>query len=102
MTHTQEMTSTVMTDQHQFKLIDGQFTPDEAGRVLFAMLKSKIQFHNWESFSNEERFGRDFANSEKRVAELRQACDQVKEVIAYANENNLKFKISSDIHIELM
>ena len=56
-----------MKDKQHFQLIDGTFTPSEASRVLLSLVKSKMDCHSIEKFSNEVRFGRDLAHSEKRL-----------------------------------
>ena len=61
-----------MNTTRQYKLLEGTFSPDEARQILLSLVKSKIDFHNMAKLSNEERFGSDVAQSERRLAELRQ------------------------------
>lgn len=91
-----------MENNHQFKLIDGNFDNDDAGRILIALVGNKIKFHNVESFRIQERHNGNIAHSEKRVKELTTVKENLKELIAYAKENNLDFKIDCSVNIELV
>jgi hypothetical protein len=88
-----------MKDTQHFQLIDGTFTPAEASRVLLSLVKSKIDYHNLEKLSNEERFGRDLAHSEKRLRDLAQLNTVLKELCASAAEAKQNLKISGWIDI---
>lgn len=37
----------------EFKLIDGQFSPDEAKNILMSLFNNKIDYHQLESFRNQ-------------------------------------------------
>ena len=56
-----------MENDFQFQLIDGEFTPAGAAKVLFPLINNKINYHSLESFSNEIRFEKDATNSKKRI-----------------------------------
>ena len=90
-----------MENNHNFKLIDGTFTTEDAETVLTRLLNYKIDFHKREDFSNHIRFNQDLEHSKKRVDELTQTKLDLKEVVEYAKENNLKFVIKSIISVEL-
>lgn len=89
-----------MEKDFQFQLIDGEFTPVGAAKVLFPLINNKINYHSLESFSNEIRFDKDVSNSKKRIAELQQVQLQIQELLEEAEENGLKLKITSKIKIE--
>lgn len=89
-----------MEKDFQFQLIDGEFTPVGAAKVLFPLINNKINYHSLESFSNEIRFDKDVSNSKKRIAELQQVQLQIQELLEKAEENGLKLKITSKIKIE--
>lgn len=59
-----------MENSHEFKLVQGSFSPEEAGRVLLSLLQNKISYHNMEALSTQIRFGGDVSRYEKRIAEL--------------------------------
>jgi hypothetical protein len=88
-----------MKDPQRFQLIKGTFTPAEAARVLLSLVKSKIDYHSLEKLSNEERFGRDVAHSEKRLQELKELQIELKEVFAAATSAEQTLKIKGWIEI---
>ena len=88
-----------MKDKQHFQLIDGTFTPSEASRVLLSLVKSKMDYHNMEKFSNEERFGRDVTHSEKRLHDLAKLNTALKEFFASAADANQNLKINGWIEI---
>ncbi len=88
-----------MKDKQQFQLIDGTFTPAEATRVLLSLVKSKLDYHTMEKFSNEERFGKDPAHSEKRLRDLTKLDTALKEFFASAADSKQNLKINGWIEI---
>ncbi len=88
-----------MENKHVLKLIDGIFMPSDAGNVLFDLISRKINYHQIELFSNEERFGNDLSNSISRIKQLNDIKNSLHEIIAYASENGMSLKIESRIHI---
>jgi len=95
----QPVKSNAMKHQQRFQLIDGAFTPSEAGRVLFSLVKSKIDYHSLEKYSNEERFGQDIAHSEQRLKELRKLDAAIKEFLASVADEKQNLKIDGWIEI---
>lgn len=65
--------------KHSTRLIDGKFTVVKAKKLLNELLSYKINYHQMEKFSNEERFGTDSEHSAKRIKAL------TEEKIALAN-----------------
>ncbi len=88
-----------MENKHVLKLIDGIFMPSDAGNVLFDLISRKINYHQIELFSNEERFGNDLSNSISRIKQLNDIKNSLHEIIAYASEKGMSLKIESRIHI---
>lgn len=88
-----------MKDKQQFQLIDGTFTPAEAARVLHSLVKSKMDYHSMEKFSNEERFGSDLSHSEKRLRDLTKLDTALKEFFASAAGSKQNLQISGWIEI---
>lgn len=86
----------------EYKLIDGEFSPDDAKKVLLSILNSKINFHNLLSFSNHIRFNNDINTSKNRIEELNNTKTAILELIEKATKENLTFKIKSNISIELI
>ncbi len=95
----QSMNPNDMKAPQRFQLIDGTFTPAEAGEVLLSLVKSKIDHHSLEKYSNEERFGRDLAHSEKRLHELRKLNAALKELLALAADEKQNLRVDGWIEI---
>jgi len=88
--------------EHTFKLIDGEFSPSEAGNILFTLVNSKINFHSTESFGITVRTSGDTSFHENRIKELAQTNTDIKQVINYAAEKNMRLKINGTIEIKLI
>jgi predicted polyphosphate/ATP-dependent NAD kinase len=86
---------------HILKLIEGKFTPEDAGKILNELIMSKINYHNREILSIKEKYNGDVSHSEKRIAELNQVRLSLKELLDSAREQGKELKISSTIEIVL-
>ena len=91
-----------MKQPKSFKLIDGQFTTAEAGRVLNMLISSKINYHSKEKFSNEERFGKDASHSVKRIAALKKVQVSLKKFFESAEKKGVKLKMDGFIEITII
>lgn len=91
-----------MESIHSFKLIDGQFTSSEARSILFTLVNSKINFHSMESFGITIKTSGDTSFHQKRMKELAQTNIDMKKVLDYADENNLRLRIDGNIEINLV
>lgn len=91
-----------MENRHILKLVEGTFTPHEAGKILFDLLNCKINYHQMELFSNEERFGKDLLNSKKRIEELKMTNSFLRKLIASASEERDLLRINSVIEILIL
>lgn len=91
-----------MEKKHSFTLIDGQFSPSDAGKVIFELISSKINYHSMEKFSNEERFGTDHTHSEKRILALKEIRDSLKKVFDSAELDGLNVKMNGFIEITIV
>lgn len=89
-----------MNTKHNLKLIEGKFTPIEAGEVLFGLISYKINYHQMELFSNEERFGKDLSNSKKRIDELKTVHSSLKKIIDLTSKKGQILKINCVIEIQ--
>jgi hypothetical protein len=85
----------------EIKLIEGNFTPKEARKVLSTVINSKINYHKIELMSEHERNGFENSNSRKRVEYLTKANDNVIEIIHKAIADGQNFEISANIVITL-
>lgn len=90
-----------MENEYQFKLVEGQFSPSEAGKVLFSLINSKINYHNLEIFSNQIRFDDENPHSKIRIKTLSDAAEYVKELIKEGSLKDMELKIDGVIQIAL-
>ena len=91
-----------MEKEYQFKLIEGQFAPSEAGKVLFSLINSKINYHNLEIFSDQIRFDEENLHSKIRIKTLTDACGIIKDLIEEASLKEMELRIESVIKIVLI
>lgn len=91
-----------MENIQQLTLIDGTFAPSEAGKLLSDLISRKINYHQLEMFSNEERFGKDISNSKKRIEALKRTKDELKTIVEYAIKNQYKLQVNSFIDIKFV
>ena len=90
------------TDQ-QIRLVDGEFTPAEAGDIINALLDQKINFHKlqrltiWEGNVNGNC---SFPNT--RIEELEREKEIAREFFKMARENGSMLKIKGNLEIELI
>jgi len=91
-----------MKQPKSFKLIDGEFTPTEAGQVVNALISSKLSFHSMQKFSNVERFGKDANQCEKRMAALKKLKLSIKKVLDAAEKKGLNVKMDGLIDITII
>lgn len=90
------------TNKHKFQLIEGEFLPEEALKLLLSLLNNKIKFHQLESFSNQIRVGSDLSHAKKRVEYLNKSIEDIKLILKDAEENGKQLKIESVIQITLV
>ncbi len=83
------------------KLIDGQYTPEEAKEMLLETLNSKINFYKIKNLSSEMRFGKPDLEAYEKIRELQEAKGLVNDIIQQALQDNSKLKIESTIHVYL-
>jgi hypothetical protein len=91
-----------MANKHKLKLIDGTFTPSEAGKVLFGLIGHKINYHQTELFSDEERFAKDVSRSKKRIEALKAVNIDLKKILSTTAEKDQKLQIKSMIEITIV
>lgn len=91
-----------MEKEYQFKLIEGQFAPLEAGKVLFSLINNKINYHNLEKFSNQIRFDEENPHSKIRLENLSAASNYIKDLINEASQKNMELKIEGVVQIVLL
>jgi hypothetical protein len=88
-----------MSEEHKVKLIDGQFTPEEATRVLLTLLNDKINHHTIEVLSFKERHGTEETHSRKRIEELNASIEEIKLLLNEAKKTSKSLMIKFEIKI---
>lgn len=86
-----------MTKIDSYKLIDGTFSAEEAGKILLQIVNNKINYHSLQSFSIKERFNGDVSHSEKRIKQL----IKVRKSLLKALESASKKGLALDIHCSI-
>ena len=89
-------------NQQYFKLIEGDFTSQEAKNMLYDLINSKIKFHNKDAFSKKIKTNRDTLHSPKRIDELIATYKKMEQLIHYANKKKMKLSINAIIEINLL
>ena len=82
------------------KLINGSFEPENAGKILFALINSKINYHNLETLTVRVQQGLNDEKSLKRIEELNNSQAEIMKILEEAKKNNKLLKVSSTITIE--
>ena len=83
-----------------FQLVEGEFAPLEAKKILLGLINSKINFHQLEHFSNEVRFNDKTSHAKQRVTALTNASEQITDLVA--TTSNMQFKIEGSVQITLV
>ncbi|MEI6087027.1 MAG: hypothetical protein WCR66_05535 [Bacteroidota bacterium] len=88
-----------MKIEEQVTLIEGTFSEIDARDILLNIISTKIHFHSMKNFSAQERFGKEDAQSVKRMADLNHDFEKIKEILDQAKATNLNLNIYSTIQI---
>ncbi len=83
-------------------LVDTEFSPEDAAKILLSLVNHKIQYHQVEVFSSEERFGVPSAHSLDRLEALKIASEEISQWIITAMHENKSVKVHSQVSIELI
>lgn len=90
-----------MEESFKFKLIEGNFTPPEAGKVLFNLINSKIGYHQLEKFGIQERTNGDVSRAEGRINALKTVNKELLSFLNEANDKGMEFSIKSIVTIKV-
>lgn len=91
-----------MEDQLKIKLIEGDFNPNEARKVLFSLLNSKINYHNLELFSAQERSDDTFEHSKNRIEYLKNINEKLSLYLKEVDEKQMQLEITGDVTINII
>lgn len=90
-----------MIKAENLKLISGSFNADEASRILFDLVKSKINYHNLEIAHIKESGIGSPDKSEQRLKELRHLEKEIQHIIEEARHEKAILNIESIININM-
>ena len=92
-----------MTYQKTLKLslIEGNFSAEEAKEILLKIYNTKLNFHQRNNLSSQERFGKNNATAELRIPILQKSIEEIKTFADQAKNNNLRININSKINLAL-
>jgi len=88
-------------EKKKFELIKGEFSPEDAFKILGHLIHEKISYHNLRSFREFERLGKKDEWSETRIEELKQSRDKIRAIIDNAKDQGKVLSIKSNISLEL-
>lgn len=90
------------SNKYQYKLIEGDFSTEEAKKVLLSLINNKIDYHNLNAFSDFIRNNESLDKSKNRILELTKTREAISLLISEAKKSGLKLNIKSYITIELI
>lgn len=85
--------------KHNFQLLDGHFTPTEAGDVLLSLVKNNINFFKVQCLSFHESLAGDVALPINQIEELKNVDASLRTLLKQASDQGLQLKINGFIEI---
>lgn len=93
-----EKTVEMEIQQSNVQLVDGQFTPSQAAKIITSLIDQKINFHKVEGFQKWERNHRiDEEPFSKRIEELKEEMKIAKAFISQLEKEGKQVKIDGII-----
>lgn len=86
-------------NEHNFNLINGEFSPEEANKILCDIYASKIQYHEKRNLSILIKEQRVDHQSTNRIQNLKLQIDEIQRIIS-TTPSNEKLFISCEIRIK--
>lgn len=88
-------------ENHQFKLIDSTYGIADAHEVLLSLVCDKIRFLKQKIFSIEECFGSDTRALKKRVKELEEQQDFLRQQFRSHQDEDYEIEISCEVQMKV-
>jgi hypothetical protein len=89
-----------MEQELNVKLIEGNFDVADANLLLMELMRFKIGFHEQKLFRDYDEFNRDNSNSKRRIEVLNRSLQEVRRLMANAQEEGLDLEMDCVIHIK--
>lgn len=83
------------------RLIEGTFNAHDAAEILLNVLSDKINFHQVQLLSSQDKTTEEMEYSQKRYDNLRAAREEVTQMVRNAKANNQTLEIFSNIDIRI-
>ncbi len=88
-------------EEHKFKLVSSTYNSEDARHVLLSLIQDKIKSINNLCFGREERGTHDTGHFRKRIKDLTQMREEIKELLAKVEEAGADIEIDASIHIKI-
>lgn len=91
-----------MKKKESFELIDGVYPPKEAENLLLEFITTKINVLERNAFSKHIRFNADANSAKKRIEELNNSSELIKDLISKVTDSKTELRIKSTVTIEFI
>ena len=91
-----------MQQEHSVHLVNSTYSADDASNVLYSLINDKIRFLQGQILSRGERFGDECAHLKNRCGDLKEAKEQINQLIAEAKDNGYDLRIECPINISFV
>lgn len=91
-----------MKQDETLKLINGEFTAEQAREILTNVITTKIHFHQMKNFSSLERFSKEDEIAMTRLPELKRGLKRALAFLQTPEFSNKKIQIQSEIKISVI
>ncbi len=88
-------------EEHQFKLVSSTYNSEDARHVLLSLIQDKIKSINNLCFGREERGTHDTGHFRKRIVALTQMREEIKDLLAAAEDMGAEIEIDASIQIKI-
>ena len=89
-----------MKDEMRLQLIKGDFKIEDANDLLLELFRYKIHFHGHKLYSDYQKFGKDAANSRRRIEELKVNLAMIRDFMARAKEEGMEIEMEGMIKVK--
>ena len=94
--------SSLNKTSNTLKLIDGEFSCNDAKEILMNIFANKIQYHEKKNLHSIITTGKSDDNSQLRIDQLKQNVEELNQIIEEAQSNYFTIKLKSDIEIQFL
>ncbi|BCY28311.1 hypothetical protein [Flavobacterium okayamense] len=88
--------------ENNFNLLNGTFSVKDALTILMELYSNKINFHQKDIFSKEERNHGDITHSKNRIIELNEERNKIRRILTASENLNKNVKINGGIFLEII